>query len=179
MLRRVVEARTKKRGRFSFSDSALRHSRRRWSRACCSELRVSVGSGAVRGQVKVSAGDAAVVTWAGLLFELVRAKCGDLSTSVAKCAAFGRDDELSLGVKRVLRGASERQMAMMAEPWVSAMRGPTPAICKSDGMVVGRAMTIAFKTASEKTMKAGLPVLAASDLRQVRRLSSRDFCSEV
>ena len=41
MLRRVVEARTKKRGRFSFSDSALRHSRRRWSRACCSGVRSS------------------------------------------------------------------------------------------------------------------------------------------
>src|SRR6267154_2418121 len=39
MLRRVVEARTKKRGRLSFSDSALRHSRRRRSRACCSGVR--------------------------------------------------------------------------------------------------------------------------------------------
>ena len=55
MLRRVVEARTKKSGRFSFSDSALRHSRRRWSRACCSGVKVSVGSGVVaRGRVNDS-----------------------------------------------------------------------------------------------------------------------------
>src|SRR6202021_1176217 len=56
MLRSVAEARTKKRGTFSFSDSALRQSRRRWSRACCSGVRLSVGSGMVgRGRVKVSA----------------------------------------------------------------------------------------------------------------------------
>ena len=85
MLRRVVEARTKKSGRFSFSDSALRHSRRRWSRACCSGVKVSVGSGVVvRGRVKVSAVSCAVGA--------VEEECGGLSATAAECAAFGRND---------------------------------------------------------------------------------------
>ena len=55
MLRSVVEARTKKRGRSSLSDSAFRQSRRRWSSCCCSGVRESVGSEAVvRWRVKVS-----------------------------------------------------------------------------------------------------------------------------
>src|SRR5882757_8423909 len=56
MLRRVVEARTKKRGRFNLSDSDLRHLRRRWSRACCSGVRVSGSRVMARGRAKVSAG---------------------------------------------------------------------------------------------------------------------------
>src|SRR5271156_3104651 len=59
------------------------------------------------------------------------------------------------------------------------MRGPTPEICRRDVMLVGRARTIAFMTESLKTMKAGLPVFAASDFRQARRLASRFFCSGV
>src|SRR5216683_3778387 len=57
MLRRVEEPRTKNWGRPSFSDSALRHSRRRWSRACWSGVRASAGSEVMgRWRWKVSAG---------------------------------------------------------------------------------------------------------------------------
>src|SRR5271155_4431170 len=98
MLRRVVEARTKKSGRLSFSDSALRHSRRRWSRACCSGVRDSVGSGVVRARASARVELAEVPLDATVEEDL--AKCGGpfgklragFSTSAAKSAAFGRDD---------------------------------------------------------------------------------------
>ena len=44
-------------------------------------------------------------------------------------------------------------------------------------MSCGAAVTMLWRMASEKTMKAGLPVLAASALRQSRRRASRSFCS--
>src|ERR1700748_2036161 len=75
--------------------------------------------------------------------------------------------------------ASARHRATMLTPWVSAMRGPTPETCSNVAIVLGQAMTMLWRTASEKTMKAGLPVLAASILRQLRRAASRDLCSEV
>src|SRR5271168_3186552 len=74
MLRRVVEARTKKSGRLSFSDSALRHSRRRWSRACCSGVRDSVGSGVVRARASARVELAEVPLDATVEEDL--AKCG-------------------------------------------------------------------------------------------------------
>src|ERR1700736_3991880 len=43
----------------------------------------------------------------------------------------------------------------------------------------GRARTMLWRIASEKTMKAGLPVLAASVLRHSRRRPSRSFWAEV
>src|ERR1700748_2987468 len=92
MLRRVVEARTKKSGRLSFSDSALRHARRRWSRACCSGVRVSGSGVVVRGRVKVLATEGVTVFLLRSRLSVVRAKCGGLSTAAAKDAAFGRDD---------------------------------------------------------------------------------------
>src|SRR6266567_9590093 len=46
-------------------------------------------------------------------------------------------------------------------------------------MVVGHARTMECRTESAKTMKAGLPVLAASALRHSRRRVSRSFCAGV
>src|SRR5216684_106949 len=111
MLRRVVEARTKKRGRFSLSDSALRHSRRRWSRACCSGVRVSAGSGVgVRGRVKVST--AGEFTPKAKALGYPEATAG-ATVACGVCDSFGRDDELVLGTDGGLSGASERQREMM------------------------------------------------------------------
>jgi hypothetical protein len=114
MLRRVVEARTKKRGRFSLSDSALRHSRRRWSRACCSGVRVSTGSGVVeRGRVKVSAVSSAVVA--------LEEKCGGLSASAAKCA-LGRDDASWGAREKGTENVARRADDGAAEPMVASER---------------------------------------------------------
>src|SRR5580693_3549912 len=54
-----------------------------------------------------------------------------------------------------------------------------PEMVRSSDRVLGAAMTRFWRTVSLKTMKAGLPVLAASDFRQARRLASRFFCSGV
>jgi len=114
MLRRVVEARTKKRGRLSFSDWVLRYSRRRWSRACCSGVRSSVGSGvAERVRVKVLA-VGGITTPGNDAFGVVLAECGGLSISPRLRSGFGRDD--ASWVRGMLRGASKRQMAMMSAP---------------------------------------------------------------
>src|SRR5580698_3874102 len=54
-----------------------------------------------------------------------------------------------------------------------------PEMVRSSVRFLGAATTRFWRTVSLKTMKAGLPVFAASDLRQARRLASRDFCSLV
>src|SRR5271168_2888415 len=55
----------------------------------------------------------------------------------------------------------------MPETWSSAV------------MLRGAARTMFSRLLSAKTMKAGLPVLAASALRQSRRRASRSFCAGV
>src|SRR5580698_2044968 len=54
-----------------------------------------------------------------------------------------------------------------------------PETWSSAAMLWGAARTMFSRLLSEKTMKAGLPVLAASALRQSRRRASRSFCAEV
>src|SRR5271154_6962931 len=54
-----------------------------------------------------------------------------------------------------------------------------PETWSSAAMLWGAARTMFSRLLSEKTMKAGLPVLAASALRQSRRRASRSFCAGV
>src|ERR1700733_14827841 len=110
MLRRVVEASTKKRGRLSFSDSALRHSRRRWSRACCSGVRVSVGSAAAWRALVWDSAEAVLVLWWDQSCAVL-ARFGGLSDSLH----FGRDDDSFLPGAR-LTVTSERQMGVISAP---------------------------------------------------------------
>ena len=72
-----------------------------------------------------------------------------------------------------------RQMAMIAAPNRSAFSGPMPETVRRSEIVCGLARTRLRRTASPKTMKAGLPVLAASDLRHARSLPSSCCCAGV
>src|ERR1039458_9066314 len=68
---------------------------------------------------------------------------------------------------------------MMSAPNRSALLGPMPEMVSSCGSDCGHAMAILRRIASLRTMKAGLPVLAASDLRHARRLAASCSCAGV
>jgi len=151
IFRRVVEARTKKRGRLSLSDSVWRHSRRRWSRACWAGVRFSMGS-AIRGRTKVSGDDVRSLAKSGSPFGKLRAGC---FTASGEDVTFGRDDgafftvvetELflidceteSFGVAILFRIAL-RQMAMISAPYRSILSGPMPEMVRSSLRLFGAA----------------------------------------